>query len=496
MLSLALRSTRLSEDPFNLSGVGSLITHQDDATGRTWLHAASEATGTISLFELGEGWSLGTEVTTTLSGPGATFRAADLAIISGDGQTTLLVSRVHTQQINTFDLQADGSATNQTQIAAPLGSEVTQMTTLSTGGAEFLITGTRDGPGLRVFEWTAAGQPELRDSITDHPKVAAGNTSDLQTLTVAGTPYVLTASSTDGAISSFTIGADGKMKLVDTLGVKDGLWTSGLDALAPVEAHGHSFLAVTAVNSSSLTLLRVNPMGVLFVEDHEVDSLGTRFHRADAVASFTVGARGFILAGGADDGITLTEIMPDFSLIPHDPLVNATGGALANISAIATATFQDEVQVIAAGQPGLSLATLDTSLIAAPRIGTGGSDVLTGGAGDDLIWGEAGNDTLHGGAGDDILMGGAGADRLTGGTGSDLFILDRGAERDIITDFTLGEDIIDPTRWGRIYDHQALSITAQSDGAEIRYADFRVRLYTDDGSSLSADDFSNADFLF
>ena len=78
-----------------------------------------------------------------------------------------------------------------------------------------------------------------------------------------------------------------------------------------------------------------------------------------AVTGFEIGARGFVVAGGSDDGLSLFEVLPDRSLLERAPLVNVQGGALDSISALATTSFGSEVQVIAAGQPGLTLAVLD-----------------------------------------------------------------------------------------------------------------------------------------
>jgi len=77
--------------------------------------------------------------------------------------------------------------------------------------------------------------------------------------------------------------------------------------------------------------------------------------------------------------------------------------------------------------------------------GGAGNDRLDGGTGNDLLSGDAGNDTLSGGAGDDRIDGGTGSDVLTGGTGRDVFVVTRsaGADRDRITDFRIGEDVIE-----------------------------------------------------
>lgn len=113
--------------------------------------------------------------------------------------------------------------------------------------------------------------------------------------------------------------------------------------------------------------------------------------------------------------------------------------------------------------------------------GNTGEDLVWGGGGDDLIYGDGyapgipgngqgpatylggtdiligadGNDRLFGGHGADMLIGGAGADIFSFGTHvpfntnagtPDIFVLDTGVgegARDVILDFTQGEDKID-----------------------------------------------------
>ncbi|MEH2208367.1 MAG: cadherin-like domain-containing protein [Nostoc sp.] len=71
--------------------------------------------------------------------------------------------------------------------------------------------------------------------------------------------------------------------------------------------------------------------------------------------------------------------------------------------------------------------------------GDNGEDALYGGDGNDSLLGGNGQDLLVGGAGNDFLNGGKADDNLTGGTGSDIFVLEKAAGRDTITDFSLGQ---------------------------------------------------------
>ncbi|MCH2095399.1 MAG: M10 family metallopeptidase C-terminal domain-containing protein [Rhodobacteraceae bacterium] len=87
--------------------------------------------------------------------------------------------------------------------------------------------------------------------------------------------------------------------------------------------------------------------------------------------------------------------------------------------------------------------------------GSSEDDVISGGAGVDRIYGRGGDDRIIGGAGIDVLCGNAGADIMTGGNGDvmDRFIFFSandsgvgGKNRDVITDFTPGQDRIELNR--------------------------------------------------
>ena len=79
--------------------------------------------------------------------------------------------------------------------------------------------------------------------------------------------------------------------------------------------------------------------------------------------------------------------------------------------------------------------------------GKKGNDRLNGGDGQDVLIGQGQRDRLIGGNGDDTLIGGRDRDRLSGGAGRDTFVYKNTKDgRDIITDFTIGEDILDLSR--------------------------------------------------
>ncbi len=84
--------------------------------------------------------------------------------------------------------------------------------------------------------------------------------------------------------------------------------------------------------------------------------------------------------------------------------------------------------------------------ISSELYGGGGDDRLTVRDGEgNILNGGAGNDTLIGGSGSDTLIGLQGNDALEGKGGADIFLFGfiRSGERDRISDFVIGEDVID-----------------------------------------------------
>ena len=100
------------------------------------------------LWGLSQGGGLGSPTTVELSGNGSVFRVSDLALIGDGSGAELLASRVHTQQINSFDIGSTGALSGQTQAISALAAPVTQIATITIGARDFLITGTRDAPGM------------------------------------------------------------------------------------------------------------------------------------------------------------------------------------------------------------------------------------------------------------------------------------------------------------------------------------------------------------
>ena len=148
------------------------------------------------------------------------------------------------------------------------------------------------------------------------------------------------------------------------------------------------------------------------------------------------------------------------------PVANANGTAYANWGfkvsdglALSASAYTMTVNVTAVRDDLTKTGTAGNDTLAGDTIDAGshdslsglaGNDSLSGLAGNDTLDGGAGNDTLNGGSGNDTLIGGVGKDALTCGAGNDIFDFNAltelgldSATRDVITDFTVGQDKID-----------------------------------------------------
>jgi hypothetical protein len=160
----------------------------------------------------------------------------------------------------------------------------------------------------------------------------------------------------------------------------------------------------------------------------------------------------YVATGSA--GLDGTDTIDGGAGIDHYNAGNATDQVLINLDTIQHGTLAANTAT------GTNVAGAFKDTIKNFENATGGSGVdalhgsaaantLDGGGGNDDLYGYGGNDILNGGAGLDFLTGGAGRDSLYGGPGTDFFVFESLTDsgptkgtRDVIQDFTSGEDFI------------------------------------------------------
>lgn len=360
------------------------------------------------------------------------------------------------------------------------------------------IVGGPEGPMLYAI--SPAGETVLAFAVPESGKAQVVGSLPTEPLPSAeGPPGVPSASlSRDGMdfrITLDTAGAEvllwrsedgGPFEEVSRTGAAEGLGIATPTHVEIVEIAGQAYAVVGAAGSSSLSILEISAEGHLIPRDHVIDDMETRFSRVTSLETVVLDGRAYVLAGGADDGITLFELLPGGRLLQLDTVADTAETGLSNVVALAAHGAGGVLQVFAGSErePGVTQFSVGFGPPGSVQIAGPGGAVLTGGAGEDLLVGGAGADRLMAGAGRDILLDGAGADWMQGGVGADTFVLAADGEQDEIVDFDPEADQLDLSAWAMLRSPAQLAITATADGARISYRDEVLVLRGVEGQAL------------
>ena len=412
-------------------------------------------------------------------------------ILSGGGTAGQLVQRV---------ADASGNIISSTDLgpATQFGGDLVDMVTVTLAdGSHVVYGGIGHGSGIAQIHFDAGGSMTGTGTVADSATSYASGITAFATGMVGSTDYLFSTSASENGLTAWRVDAGGTLTEQASMGAGDGLWIDAPSCLATAVVDGKSFVIIGASGSSSLSVMEVGTDGSLTVRDHLIDDLNTRFDGVTALTTVAHGGHTFVLAGGADDGISAFQLLPDGRLLARAHIADTADISLANVSAIAAKSSGSRIEVAVASTTdlGLTRLRLDTGAIGVTLAANATGENLNGSAGFDLLLGGDGADTLTGLAGEDILFDGAGADVLAGGAGADTFVLAYDGETDLITDFTLGEDTIDLSGLPMLRSLSQLFFTTTANGVDIRYGTETLRIETSNGDSLSAADFTLTDLI-
>ncbi len=411
-------------------------------------------------------------------------------------QTALLVCDAGTGGYLAYTVGADGSigARLEVDATAPGAGGVAACHVSDAG---YLYLAGSAGSGFGTYQVQAGGTLTLVGMTEDTASTSARDLSALTGVRLGGQDFVVAASRGEKALTSYAADPDtGALTAIDTLGVAQGLGIlSNITAVELVQTGGQAFVVVASSadygQMGALSVLRLSETGQLIASDHVLDTLNTRFGNVQALATLQVEDRVYMVAGGADDGLSLLVLLPDGRVQHLSSLADALDTGLTNISALEMVQTGQEVQVFAAGQGAagitqfaFSVADQGETRLAAVQGGT-----LAGTAGGDILMGRSGNDRLLGGAGNDILMDGQGVDTLNGGAGGDLFVMDPDGLRDEIRNFDPSEDWIDLSSLPFFYGPDQLDIRPEgAGGVRITWRGEQLDVHPAPGQSLSEEE--------
>ena len=282
---------------------------------------------------------------------------------------------------------------------------ISALTSTNIGGTTHVYGANASSSGFNHYTIDATNTFSLVQNYSSGGANAAADIVDLHTVDVAGQTILIAACQTTNSLKSFRLDATGTPTEVTSLSADAFLPVAVPNALVSGQVAGQSFVVLASAGSSSLTVLTVRDDGTLKPIDHVIDGLMTRFSDVTELASVQVGDRMYVVAGGADDGLSLFAVAPNGTLVLLDSVSDTNGTALQNISALSAAYVDGAIRVFATSETeaGITSFKVDLGTIGQTRIGGDTSGPTTGSAGNDILGGASGHDVIQGLGGDDIF---------------------------------------------------------------------------------------------
>ncbi|MEM9232110.1 MAG: hypothetical protein AAGB10_21160, partial [Pseudomonadota bacterium] len=430
-----------------------------------------------------------------INGSGALDAPRRLTRDQIDGDDVLLIAGRYGRDIEGVRLTADGGFGARFTLTMDGAMPGTPTALAAADG--LYVTATRQEAGLSI--WHRDGLDlRLSAGSVAADLLAPGDVSDLALAEIAGQTRLLVLSGGGDRLLNIALSPSGKVQEITELGAEDGLFMDQPGQMQIVSVAGQDYALIGAAGSASIAVVALGPDGQMTLTDHVGDDQVTRFGGVTVLDALVLEGQVFVLAGGADDGLSLMTLLPGGRLLHLDTLVHGTETALENPHAMSLRAQPDGIEVVVAGGTasdalGLSLLQIDTGPIGITLHLDDGDNLQTGTAAQDQIVGGAGDDTLRGEGGADVLVDGAGSDVLEGGSGADTFVLLRDGVEDRLTDFEPGLDRLDLSDWGRFYTTDALEITPTASGARIEFGTERLWLDTIDNTVLEPDELEITD---
>ncbi len=330
-------------------------------------------------------------------------------------------------------------------------------------------------------------------TLTDRPSALFPNhdwqtgTVAAQELTMGGSDFVVTLGVHDNTLSLYAVNNNGNGQLRDTLGAQDGLGISAATALEVVSLQGQHYAVVASSGGSSINVVQIRPGGLTPVE-HIIDTGSTYFANVQDLAIAQQGPHVFVVALGADHGITLFRLLPDGQLIFLEAWHDTDGGALNTPSTVSAEVIGNTLHVITGAEKDAGLSHFKVNIGNLGNVSTASANTantLSGTGGHDVLIAAHHNDTLSGGAGRDILVSGPGKTTMTGGPGADTFVIRALSSEVVITDFNPNTDRLDLSGLPMLRNLDQLSFNTTGNGAVITYQDVRIVVHGHNGQSLN-----------
>ena len=186
---------------------------------------------------------------------------------------------------------------------AGVAGDLTELEVVRIGGDTWIYGSTPAGGGIQSWKISAGTSTVTpQGTFADDAYSYADGLSAMTSATVAGAQMVLVASADENGVTAFRVQPDGSLTQTGAIAAQDGLGIDTPSAMEVVTIGQASFLLLASAGSSTLTGMRIDPTGLVPV-DQVVDSLATRFQAVGAIETVSLAGRIYVIAGGGDDGL-------------------------------------------------------------------------------------------------------------------------------------------------------------------------------------------------
>jgi len=330
-------------------------------------------------------------------------------------------------------------------------------------------------PRLHLFSDQGAQTWNLRASSSDLDGLI--NLVGLSGFGRSNRDYILAASADGARLTMYQVTSTNRFVELRFVDAKGGLPISGFSGIEYLNLGGRGFVIESGADNSALVVLEVDRELNFQLRDYVVDDRGTWFDDVRAFDVATYRDRGFVLASGADRGLSLFEVMSDGRLVLRDQWWGTMARPYERVSQIELFVMDGRLMAYLDYHSEGRARILDLELagIAAPDQGDATMDQRV--IADDV------GDAIAGGQGHDVLYDGLGADALTGHQGADQFVMRADGALDWITDFNPDQDILDLSLWSMLYSVSQLRQEQSGTDWYIHFGDETLRISTVYGGS-------------
>ncbi|MEO0391358.1 MAG: hypothetical protein AAF218_10530, partial [Pseudomonadota bacterium] len=350
MQTLTLRGWTVG-DPLLDVGIETLC--YDPTTGV--LLVGTGGTGGLRSYDVAEGQALSIVDQEYYAPSEAYLITGEIDVTTLNGDTVVFVGGAGPNGYLTYTMNASGQiGAAQSVGAQPNGPPDLAARYISDAGIHYLAG--ENATGFGVYKVKNTGTLSRSSQVTDTETTHARDLADITGIRIGDRDIVISASRSEKGVTSYIADpTTGALTAVDSLGAAEGLGI--LDTITQVETvqtGGKSYVIVASASNNgqmgAISVLRVKYSGDLVATDHVLDTLDTRFAGVQAMTTVTVDDRVYVVAGGADDGLSLFVLLPNGQLQHLSSISDEANTGLTNVTAVEAVHTGDEVQVFVSSQ--------------------------------------------------------------------------------------------------------------------------------------------------